>query len=148
MILCSFSCICRLSWACIFRATFTKATKNAHSSLTFFLHCLLQLTVLPLDCYLMPSCFFCPPLSTTSLRLPLSTDPLSSLGPSSPCPLLVSQEISPFGPLCGFCAKTDKEIICLLHTPDSVSQCAKKNSSSFKMLSTKCVYKYIFNIYA
>ena len=59
MILCSFSCICRLSWACIFCKTSTKATRNANASLTVFPHCLLQLSVLPLDCYL-----FCSPLLT------------------------------------------------------------------------------------
>ena len=34
---------------------------------------------------------------------------LSSLGPSFPPPLLVSREISPSGPLCGFHAKTDRD---------------------------------------
>ena len=63
-ILCSFSCICRLSWACIFRETSTKATGNADSSLTVYAHCLLLLTVLLLDCHLTPTGLFCPPLST------------------------------------------------------------------------------------
>ena len=48
-ILFSFSCICRLSWACILRETSTKATCNANISLTIFPHCLILLTVLPLD---------------------------------------------------------------------------------------------------
>ena len=42
---------------------------------------------------------------------------LSSLGPSSPRPLPVSREISSSSPLFGFRAKTDKEIVCLAHTP-------------------------------
>ena len=65
-------CICRLSRAYIS----TKATRNTNSSLTVFLHCLLLLTVLPLDCYLKPTVLLCSPLSTDSLRLPLSTQPL------------------------------------------------------------------------
>ena len=104
-------CICRLSPACILRETSTKVTRNAKSSLTVFPHCLFLLTVLTLDCYLTPSGLFCSPLSTASLRLPLSTDPLSSLGPSFPRPLPVSWEISSSSPLFGFRAKTDKEIV-------------------------------------
>ena len=99
--------ICRLSRACILRETSTKATKIANSSLTVFPHCLLLLTVLPLDCYLKPTVLLCFPLLTASLCLPLSTD-LSFLGPSFPRPLPVSRESSP---LCGFRAKADKEIL-------------------------------------
>ena len=76
----------RASWACIFRESSTKTTRNANSSLTVFPHSLLQLTVLPLDCYLTLTGLFCSPLSTTlSLSVPLSTD-LSLL---SHLPLLV-----------------------------------------------------------
>ena len=52
-------------WACIFRETYTKATRNTNSSLSVFPHSLLLLTVLPLDCYLTPTGLFCPPLSST-----------------------------------------------------------------------------------
>ena len=72
----SLLCIWRLSRACILRETSTKATWNANSSLTVFLHCLLLQTVLPLDCYPGPTGLFCSPLSTASPRLPLSTDSL------------------------------------------------------------------------
>ena len=78
-------CICRLSLACILGETSTKATRNVDSSLTVFPHSLL-LTVLPLDCYLKPTVLLCSLLSTASFRLPLSTHPLSSLGPSFPPP--------------------------------------------------------------
>ena len=61
---CSFSCICWLSWACIFRNISTKAIRNANSSLTVFPYCLLLWTVLPLDCYRTPTSLFCSPLST------------------------------------------------------------------------------------
>ena len=57
------------------------------------------------------------PLSAASLRLPSSTHLLSFLGPSSPRPLLVSRKISSSSPLFWFCAKSDKEIFCLAHTP-------------------------------
>ena len=98
-ILYSFSCICRLSWACIFRETSTKVTRNANSSLTVFFHSLLLPTVLPLDCYLTPTGHFCSTLSTASLWVPLLTDLLSFLGPSSPRPFPVSREISSSSPL-------------------------------------------------
>ena len=61
-------CICWLLQACILRETSTKATRNANSSLTVFPHCLLLLTVLPLDCYLTLTGLFCSPLSTASLH--------------------------------------------------------------------------------
>ena len=83
-IFCSFSCICKQMWACIFRKTSTKATKNANSSLTVFLHCLLLLTVLSRDCYLSPTVLLCSPLSSALSGFLFSTDPLSSLGPLSP----------------------------------------------------------------
>ena len=59
----------------------TKSTRNANSSLTVFSPCLLLLTVLPLDCYLMPTGLFCPPLSTalsifSGTFLPFSTSDL------------------------------------------------------------------------
>ena len=101
-------CICTLSRACILRKTSTKATRNANSSLTVFFHCLLLLTVLPLDCYLTPTGLFCPPLSTG-----LS---LSSLGPFFLPPLQVSREISSSGPLCVFRAKTDKGNVWMVPT--------------------------------
>ena len=53
-----------------------------------------------LDCSLEQTDLFCPSWSTE-----LS---LSSLGPSFPSSLSVSQKISPSGPLCGFRAKTDR----------------------------------------
>ena len=109
-------CICRLSRACIWCETSTKTTRNAHSSLTVFPHCILLLTILPLDCYLKPTVLLCSPMSTDSLCLPLSTDPLSSLGPSFPRPLPVSREVSPLGPLCGFRVKANKEILWPAHT--------------------------------
>ena len=102
------SCICRLSPASILRETSTKASRNANSSLTGFPHCLLLLTLLPLDCYLTPTGLFCSPFSTASLRLPSSTDPVSSLVPSSPRPRPVSWEISSSSPLFGFRAKTKR----------------------------------------
>ena len=114
-------CICRLSRACILRETSIKATRNANSYLTVFPHCLLLLTVLPLDCYLKPTVLLCSPLSTGSLCLPLSTDPLSSMGPSFPRPHPLSQEVSPLGPLCGFRAKADKEILWPAHTPNTTN---------------------------
>ena len=62
-LLCSFSCICRLSQA----RNFYQITGNANSSLTVFSHCLLPLTVLPLDCYLKPTVLLCSTLSSGSL---------------------------------------------------------------------------------
>ena len=56
--------ICRLSQACILRETSAKTARNADSPLTVFSHCLLLLTVLPLDCYLKPTVLLCSPLST------------------------------------------------------------------------------------
>ena len=107
--------ICRLSQACVLREISTKATRNSNSSLTVFPHWLLLLTVLPLNSYLKPAVLLSSPLSTGSLCLPLSTDPLSSLRPFSPPLLPVSREVSPLGPLCGFCARSDKEILCPTH---------------------------------
>ena len=114
--LCSFSCICRLSRACIFRETSTKATRNANSSLTAFPHGLLLLAVLPLDWYLTPTGLFCSPLSTAPVRFPSSTGLLSFLGPSSPRPLPVSREISSSSPLFWLRTKSDKEIVWPAHT--------------------------------
>ena len=102
------SYICRLLPTCILRETSTKATRNANSSLTVFPHCLLLLIALPLDCYLTPTGLFYSPLSTASLRLPFSTDPLSSLGPSFPPPLPVSREISHSVLCVGFAPKQTK----------------------------------------
>ena len=99
-------CICRLLRMCILRKTSTKATRNANSSLTVFPHCLLLLTVPPLDCYLTLTGLFCSPLSTASLYLPSST--ASSLVPSSPPPLSVLWEISGSSPLFGFHTKTKR----------------------------------------
>ena len=96
-ILCSFSCICRLSWACILGETSTKATRNVYLFLTVLPRCLLLLTVLPLD-----SVVDC------SLWVPLSTYTLSSLGPPSLRPILVSRGISTSSPLFGFRAKSKK----------------------------------------
>ena len=101
-------CICRLSWTCILCETATKDTRNANSFLTVFLHCLLQLTVLPLGCYLMSTVLLCSLLSTASLHLPLSTDPLSSLEPSFPPSLSVSLKISSSVLCVGFTPKQTK----------------------------------------
>ena len=102
--------ICRLSRACILRETSTKATRNANPSLTVIPHCLLLLTVLPLDCYLMSTGLFLLSVVDCPLSVFLCQF-LSSLGPSVPRPLQVSQKISSFGPLCGFRAKADKKIL-------------------------------------
>ena len=112
-------CIRRLSPACILRETSTKGTNNADifsrwltrplcssSGLSSLWTANSKLTAL-----------LCPPLSTVSLRLPLSTALLSFLGPSSPRPLPVSREISSSSPLFGFPAKTDKETVCPAPTP-------------------------------
>ena len=83
-----------------FTRNFHKATRNADSSLAVFSHCLFLPTVSfsgqlsQADCSLLPS--FVNWLS------------LSSLGPSFPRPLPVSQEISPSCPLCGFRTKTKR----------------------------------------
>ena len=63
-ILCRFSCICRLSWVCILREISTKLQEMPTSFLIVFSHCLLLLTILPLDCGLTPIGLFCCPLST------------------------------------------------------------------------------------
>ena len=68
-------CICRLSPSCILRETSTKATRNANSSLTVFPHCHLQLTILPLDCYITPTVLLCSLLLTASLRPPFVNSP-------------------------------------------------------------------------
>ena len=84
---------------CILRETSTKATRNTNSSLTVFPHCLLLLTVLLLDFYLKPTALLCPALST---------DHLSSQGPSFPRPLPVSLEVLPLCPLSGFRTKAKR----------------------------------------
>ena len=94
-ILCSFSCICRLSRACILRET----TRHANSSLTVFSLCLLLLTVLPLDCYLKPTVLLC-----AALSIALSVFSGTFLA-SSISGLAGDLELSP---LCGFRAKIDK----------------------------------------
>ena len=119
-ILCSFSCICRLSCACIFRETSSKATRSANSSLTVFSHCLLRLTVLPLDSYLTPTGLFCRPLSTVLSGYLCQLPPLfSRTFLSTSTSGLVRDSSS--SPLFRFCAKTDKEIVCLHHHPYSVT---------------------------
>ena len=106
-ILSSFSCICRLSWVCIFRETSIKASRNATSSLTVFPHCFLLLTVLPLDCYPTPTGLFCPPFDW-SLWVPFLTDLLSSLGPPSPRPLPVGGRSRAQALCLGFALKQTK----------------------------------------
>ena len=132
-------CICRLSPACILRETSTKATRNANSSLTVFPHCLLLLTVLPLDCYLTPTGLFCSPLSTASFCLPLSTHTVSSLVSSSSRPLPVSQEISSSSHLFRFHAKADKEIVWPAHTPTQHNGHIVSHIHAY-------VYKHIYNL--
>ena len=113
----AFRAFCRLSWACIFRETSTKATRNANSSLTVFPHCLLLLTVLPLDCYLTPIGLFCSPLSTALsgffCQLPsvFSRTFLSS----STSSLAGDLEFKPFV----WVSRLNKEIVCLVHHPHS-----------------------------
>ena len=100
--LCSSPCICRLSRACILRQTSTNPW-NVDSSLD----CLLPLP---------PSADRVLPWTTISSRL-ISSDFLSQLSSLCPLPdlsslhLFVSLEISLYGPLCGFRAKTEKEIL-------------------------------------
>ena len=109
-------CICRLLPACILLETSTKATRNANSSLTVIPHCLLLLTVLPLDCYLRPTVLLCSPLSNASLRVPLSTHPFFfsvTFFSSSTYGLAGDLTVRP---LCGFRAKADKEIFWTAHT--------------------------------
>ena len=91
-------CICRLSRTCILRETSTKATRNANSSLTVFSHCLLQLAVLPMDCYHTSTVLFCPPLSTALSVFSGTFLPSSTSGLAGDLAL---------SPLCGFCAKTN-----------------------------------------
>ena len=100
-------CICRLSQACILRETSLKATRNANSSLTVFPHCLLLLTVLPLDCYLTPTGLFCPPLSTALSVFSGTFLPSSTSG--------LARDLA-YSPMCGFRAKTDKEIVWVAST--------------------------------
>ena len=89
----AFCAFCRLSLACIFRETSTKATRNS------------------IDCVsaLPPSADH--PSPGLRCPLPLSffvNSLLSSLGPSFPPPLPVSREISSSSPLFGFHAKTKR----------------------------------------
>ena len=95
-------CICRLSPVCILRETSTKATRNANSCLIVFPHCHLLLTILLLDCYLTPTGLFCSPLSTALCVFPGTFLSSSTSG-------LVGDLV--LSPLCGFCAKTDEELV-------------------------------------
>ena len=113
-------CICRLSQACIWRETSTKASRNANSSLTIFPHCLL-LTVLPHDCYLTPTGLFSvvdciSPSSFVNWPSVFSGTFLSS----STSGLVGDFE---FSPLSGFRAKADKEILwqTRAHTPNTTN---------------------------
>ena len=110
-------CICRLSRACILRETSKKATWNANSSLTVFYHCLLLLTIFPLDCYLTLTGLFCPPLSTGSL---------SSLRPSFSPPLSVSQEIS-------------SSVLCAGFAPKQTKRSSEWHQHKRKRIATHCV---------
>ena len=94
-----------------FARNFHKATRNADSSLD----CPASIFSLPpsADCVLLWTAISTRLFSSVLLCQLLS---LSSLGPSSPPPLPVSREISPSGPLCGFHAKADKEILWPAHT--------------------------------
>ena len=110
--------ICRQSQACILRETSTKATRNVNSSLTVFPHHLLLLTILSLDCYLMPTSFFHSPSSFVKMPLCLFWDLLFFVNS------LVSGEISSFGLLCGFCTKADKKILWLVQHTHPTQQMA------------------------
>ena len=107
-ILCSFSCIRRLSRAFILRETSTKG----HEECQHIFDCLPS--VPPSADHPSPGLLsqsVRPPLLSVvdcSLWVPLSTAPLSFLGPSSPRPLKVSREISSSSPLFGFRAKKTK----------------------------------------
>ena len=81
---------------------FTKATRNANSSLTVFPHCLHLLTVLPLDCYLTPTGLFCrSPSSFVNWPSVFSGTFLSSSTSGLTGDLALS-------PLCGFRAKAKR----------------------------------------
>ena len=145
-ILCSFSCICRLSWACIFRETSTKANRNANSSLTVFPHCLLPLTVLPLDCYLTPTSLFCSPLFTalSGFLCQLTISLLSNL------PLLVhfwSRRRSPAQTLClGFAPKQTKKSSVWRTHPHSVT--VRFNSLSSVGCGVTCVECHYYHTHS
>ena len=100
-LLCSFLCICRLE-GMYFAQNFYKDTWNANLSLTVFSHCLLLPTVLPwtaISNQLLFSALLCQLalIVFSGTFLPASTSGLTGdLAPS---------------PLCGFRAKTDKEIV-------------------------------------
>ena len=73
-----------------------------------------QLPPTSVDWSVLSTGVFCPLLLTAlSCRL--------FLGPSVPCPLLVSWEISCASPLCGFRVKTDKGILRLAPTPTEIN---------------------------
>ena len=88
-----------------------------------------------LDNYLKPTVLFCPPLST---------DSLSSLGPSFPPPFPVSWEISPSGPFCGFCAKTDKAILrpAPKQTEMNATHCVTRRNYTIKLWIYWCTNVY------
>ena len=117
------SCIRRLSPACILHKTSTKGTNNtdifshwltwplcSSSSLSSRLSDFCWLCH-SLDSQLKTDCSPLPSVVDCSLWVPLSTPPLSSLGPSFPPPLPVSWEISSSGLFCVLRAKADKMIL-------------------------------------
>ena len=85
---------CELARAC----TRTKLPQKPLAMLTS-VDCVLLLLLTTLSSWPFTFAFLCQLLS------------LSSLQPSFPGPFLVSSEILCLGPLCGFCAKTDNEIL-------------------------------------
>ena len=108
-LLCRFLSICRLSLACIWRET----SRKPQGMLTHL--CLLLLIVLPLDSYLKPTVLLCPALSTA-----LSVFSRTFL-PSSTSVLAGDLALSP---LCGFRAKTDKEIVWVAPTQTETNRYA------------------------
>ena len=125
----SFPCICRLSRACILRETSTKPLTML-TSLALVNPASVGQQVLAVafltsvDSLLFPTYIFSLPPSADCVILRTASSSrlvssallcqllsLSSLEPSFPPLLLVSREISSSGPLCGFRAKTDKEIV-------------------------------------
>ena len=114
-----FCASCELTWVCTQENTLTGplAMLTNLSALFISVDCLLSSPFCwlcpSLDFYPLPTVLFCSFLLTILLLTALSC--LLSQGSSFPRPLPVSREISHAGPLCGFCARTDKEI--LWHAP-------------------------------
>ena len=128
-------CISKLLQVCTFARNFYKATKQCWHLLALVnpasvgqqvlaivfltsVHSLLSLASIfslppSVDCVLLCTAISSRLFSSAFLCQLFS---LSSLGPSFSRPFPVLQDISPSGPLCGFRAKTDKEILWLAPT--------------------------------